>query len=107
MSPMENPSLGMGSVFPSPFHMARNRGRGQTHPQVPRSFLGTRPQWGLGSVARGKMRGPPGGREAFRVQGEESRTLGTWPDISRVRHVAPREACGLAPGCACGPRVLT
>ena len=53
------------------------------------------------------MRGPPGGREAFRLQGEESRTLGTCPDISRVGHVAPREACGRAPGCAGRPLVLT
>ena len=61
----------------------------------------------LGSLAHGKMRGPPGGREAFRLQGEESRTLGTCPDISRVGHVAPREACGRAPGCAGRPLVLT
>ena len=41
------------------------------------------------------------------MQGEESRTLGTCPDISRVGHVAPREACGRAPGCAGRPLVLT
>ena len=46
MSPLENPSLGVGPAFPGPLHMVRNRGRGQTHPQVPRSFLGTGPQWG-------------------------------------------------------------
>ena len=61
----------------------------------------------LGSVARGKMRGPSGGREAFPLQGEESRTLGNWPDISRVQHVARREACGRAHGCAGGAPLLT
>ena len=61
----------------------------------------------LGSVALGKMRGPPGGREAFRLQGEESRTLGTWPEISRVGHVARRKAGGRAHGCAGGAPLLT